>query len=147
MAVAVGDPVILARAPGYQVAQTAVTSDSSAITTTETVVISVTASLISGVQYWVDVDIGVQSSVATDVAFVRLREDSLTGTERQFAQAYIDETSSTVAVRERLRYQYTAGSTGSKTFVATVVRLAGTGDLRLEASGNRPSYLTVTVAA
>lgn len=123
-------------------ATTVATTDSSTFTTTETVADSVTASLVSGRIYRVRWSGGGVSTVAGDILLVRLREDSVTGTvlcERNF---YIASTSSG-GFGSEIEAEYTAVSTGSKTFVIAGVRNGGTGTLHIDGASTRPRYLYV----
>jgi Tfp pilus assembly major pilin PilA len=123
------------------VAKNSVTSNSSNVTTTETTVQSVTASLISGEVYKITWLMRVDTSVNGDDAGVRIREDNSTGTEIQGTTR--DVTSASLAEDVILIAFYTAAATASKTFVGTIVRTAGTGNLILQASSVRPTHLTV----
>lgn len=144
---AVGDPVILARMPGYVVATATETSDSSTFTTTETVIGTITASLISGVTYIVAATVPIASSVANDRVAVRMREDNVSGTQLAFEGLLVPGTDpEDIPAAAGMRAMYTAVSTGSKTFVVTGDRYAGTGNIRREALSTRPLLLTITVA-
>jgi hypothetical protein len=46
--------------------------------------------------------------------------------------------------RGLLASDFTAVSTSNKTFVVTAVRIAGTGNIRLEAATSRKSFIQVT---
>jgi hypothetical protein len=138
-----GDPIILAKMPGFRVATTTSTSDSSTFTTTETEVLSVTASLIDGVTYKVRGNLKLASSVANDTVTGRIREDSGSGTELQQDVGEIVNTTTGVTIN--MQAEYTASATGNKTFVVTGVRSTGTGNIRREAATNRPAVLYVEV--
>lgn len=126
-----------------RIATTTETTDSGTITSTETTVISVTGALVSGRTYRVRTVVGVMSSVAADNITVRLREDSSSGTLLNYDEVDIDRTSATGNFKAVLEAEYTAGSSGNKTFVATVQQATGTGNCRMEAGTDHPSYLYI----
>lgn len=141
MANVAGQTIIAGRVSGEEVGSASVVSDSSNFTTTETTVITLTVSLISGCTYMLDAIFNLASSVGSDTADGRIREDSSTGTEMQFQRCIIDST--TLGQVYRLMAYYTASVSGSKTFVVTGVRSTGTGNVRLEAASTRPALLRV----
>lgn len=143
--VAAGTILRAGRLPGEEIAVATETSDSSTFTTTETSIGSVTASLISGVTYWVYAQVPISSSGTGDDVDVRIRQDNVSGTE--MALTTIDIVSATTPTVAVLRARYTAGSTGSKTFVVTGDRVGGSNNIRREASSTRPQIMAVTVAA
>lgn len=143
--VAAGTILRAGRLPGEEIAVATETSDSSTFTTTETAIGSVTASLISGVTYTIAAQVPLSSTVAGDDVDVRIREDNVSGTE--MALTTVDIVSTTTPTVAVLNARYTAGSTGSKTFVATGDRVGGSGNIRREAASTRPQIIRVTVAA
>src|SRR5690606_9229097 len=129
--------------PGELIASSQVTADSATFTTTETTVLSVTAPLVSGRTYRVAFYGKFATTVAGDIGVARMREDSSTGPERQSDFLDFNKASTTIGYSCYMEFEYTASSTGNKTFVVTGVRNVGSGTLRLEAASNRPSYLRV----
>lgn len=142
---AAGDPVILARMPGYRVATTVITSDSATFTTTETEVASVTASLISGVTYKVVFDGTFEVSSADSTLRAALRQDNVSGTQMDLVDLRLLQGVSATVQYVRIYAEYTASSTGPKTFVATGDLISGAGTANLNASSTIPSYLYVEV--
>lgn len=116
-------------------------SNSANITTTETTIASVTASLVAGRVYKVCLIGGVDASVAGDTCDARLRQDSSAGTEMQLRRVDLKDITGRWPVE--LEAEYTAVATGNKTFVATYVRASGTGNVIRVASGTIPTYLYV----
>lgn len=123
-----------------RVAMNTVTTDSADFTA-ETVVQSVSATLVAGEVYRVAVMSHAASTTATDGYIGRIREDNLAGTELQAQFVIVNNT--TIGANITAEVYYTAVASGSKTFVLTGVRSGGAGNCRLEAAGNRPSYLYI----
>jgi hypothetical protein len=142
VAAVAGQVATAGRVPGERIATTTVTSDSSTFTTTETEVASVTAALVSGRTYRVRYAARFASTVAADWLMASVREDSTTGT-RLTEDNVISEQSATAGWPVAGEAEYTAASTGDKTFVLTGIRATGTGTCRLEAATTRPTYLYV----
>ena len=145
--VAVGDPIFLAKMPGYEVGAVTYTSDSSTFTSTETEIASLTVSLIDGVTYDVRCDAHISSSVAGDTVTCRIREDTSAGTEVQVVSGNTVSTSGNRPVVIPVWGRYTAAATASKTFSVTAVRQSGTGNIFREVSSVAPMILTVKVAS
>jgi len=127
-----------------RVATNKLTADSTTWGAAEAVATSVTATLVSGRRYEVKFVGKISSDVSGDTDNLRLREDNLTGTQFGFNQIYLVNTSGNgfffVIVGE-----YTAVANGSKTFVMTGNRSAGTGTAhRIRAGGTTPCFFTVT---
>lgn len=139
-----GGDVIYAADVNTRIKTTTRTSDTSTVTTTETVSDTVVASLVSGEKYRVKWVAGYTSDVAGDTLFLRLREDSVSGTVMTLVRADVRVTNGAgsrwVAIAE---VEYTAGATGSKTFVGTYVRASGTGNVKVTAGAGLPTYLYV----
>jgi hypothetical protein len=139
-----GFQLVAGRIPGERLATTIRTSDSSGFTTTETVIDSVTAALVSGRTYRVRWVVAWASTVSADTVFSRLREDNLTGTQLQLLRCAL-----TTAAGAGTRWvgaveaEYTAVSSGNKTFVGTGVRVTGTGTITAHAASTYPIYLYV----
>lgn len=128
----------LAVAPFYQSASA--TSDTSTFTA-ETVTDTLTVSLISGKTYQVVAYQMWNSSVANDVAMGTLREDNVSGNilnQRSVICANTSRWFGTV-----LPSIYVAVATGSKTFVVTGQRVAGTGNIKRGGSANTPSLMII----
>lgn len=121
------------------------TSASSGVTTTETTIDSVTAALVSGRTYRIRWNAAIKSSVAGDTVFVRLREDNTAGTQMNIIRVECPATGgSGTRYLATIEAEYTAGSTGNKTFVGTIVRASGTtGSYTVEADTTYPVLLTV----
>lgn len=133
-------PAVLA--PGQRIATEEIVSNSANITsTTHVQVASIVAGLITGRTYRVTAVMKADSSVAEDTSDVRLREDSTAGTEMDLIR--VDIKDATGRWRGRLEAEYTAVADGDKTFVLTMNRATGTGNVILIASATVPSYLYV----
>lgn len=126
---------------GARIASTVIETDSANITTVETVVASVTASLRAGATYRVRWVTRFGTSVAGDVATPRIREDNVSGAERTVDYLAMPN-AGTAGNLFIVECEYLAAADGNKTFVGTVLR-SGTGNCYREASSNRPTYLTV----
>jgi hypothetical protein len=142
---AAGSIIRVGSIPGELIGYTETTSDQGTITTTETTVMSLEVPLVAGRTYWIDVDFHAASSVGTDTASARIREDSSTGSERQSFFCH-DLSNTTGGNNVTMRARYPATATANKTFVCTLVRSSGSGNVRLEAASNRPAYMVVTYA-
>lgn len=103
---------------------------------------SASALLVSGWNYKVTAFMAVKSSVAADIALMRIREDTAAGTQDQFGQVYIGSTSGNGFVIY-LYAEYTAAATATKTWVVTGQRNGGTGTLQVVAGPTLPAFLTV----
>lgn len=136
-----GETIIAGKVPGERVATAIVTADSSTWTTTEVVVMTVVAPLVSGRTYRVSFDGGIRSPNNAESSNGRIREDSVSGTQLTVRRADI-EYGATV-MPWRLEAEYTAVATGDKTFVVTGVRASGAGAHFLTAGAQFPSYLYV----
>lgn len=138
--VAAGD-IVRATDPFRRLATDKQTTASSAITTTETSVHSVTADLISGATYAITAHIQAISSTINDVIDARIREDSTSGTQLQQRRTPGISTSRTEVMV--LYAEYTASSTASKTFVGTLIRQSGGGNVTRNPSTTSPSYMFI----
>ena len=127
--------------PSQQIAITTRTSNVGTFTV-ETLLDSVTASLVSGKTYRVRYYVRLFSSVADGIARFRIHEDSISGTVLAITQLY-----TAVTVNQSfptyIEVLYTAVATGDKTFVATGIRQTGTGNLTAQAATDAPTYLYV----
>jgi hypothetical protein len=139
-----GESVIAGKMPGERIATQVDTADSSGFGTTETVVSTVTAALVTGRTYRVSFRSAFQSDVSADTINTRLREDNVTGTQLQARRCYSHTSSAGFGFPGDLEAEYVAVSTGNKTFVATGVRSTGTGTaIVAEGSATTPRYLYV----
>lgn len=137
-----GQQLVAGRIPGERIATATVTSNSANIaSTTEVQVASVTAALVSGRTYRVTAAIKADSSVAADTSDVRIREDNSTGTEMQLGRIDIKDAAGRWPIT--LEAEYTAVSTGNKTFSVTMNRATGTGNVILIASSTVPGFAYV----
>lgn len=128
----------LAVAPFYQFASA---TSSTATFTAETVTDTITVNLISGKTYLVTAHQMWNSSVANDVAMASLREDNVGGNilnQRSVLCANTSRWFGTV-----LPALYVAVATGSKTFVVTGQRVAGTGNITRGGASTTPSLVIV----
>lgn len=139
-----GQQLVAGRIPGERIGTTIVTSDSSNFTTTETTVMSVTVPLVDGRTYAIYAYPKFASSVDNDDITANIREDNVSGTGlQQDSYELVNDTQSTRGMSLPMYAEYTASATGNKTFVVSAVRAAGTGNIRLEAAADKPSYLFV----
>lgn len=125
-----------------QIARAVRDSNSSGFSTTETSINTVTATLVDGADYLITWSADVASSAAADVARVRIRENSGTGgTQLNLGHAYVPTPARDYGFY--LEAEYTATSSGSKTFSATAQRVVGTGTLSCNANANEPHFLRI----
>lgn len=136
-----GDQLVAGRIPGERITTATETADSSTFTS-ETQIGSITAPLVSGRTYRVRCNASVGSSVNADTVLVRIREDNTSGTQIHLNTGAIYTTGNIPRVIP-LEAEYTAVSTGNKTFVVTAQRLSGTGNIRREALSNWPQLFYV----
>lgn len=136
-----GDLTVESLPVPYRVATTEETTNSGAIGTTETTVISVTGALITGKRYRIRIAFPVQASVNGDDGVVNIREDSATGT---LLTTYAFDVPIAARVEPViLEVEFPAASTGNKTFVATLDTIVGAGTMTMVASAARPAYMYV----
>lgn len=136
-----GQQLVADRIPGERINTTERNSASSGFTTTETVLDSVTASLVAGRTYKVRAVEPIQSTVADDLVRFRLRQDNVSG-----SQLWLDNFSlpvGSVNFMHGMEAEFTATATADKTFVATAVRQTGTGTLTSGASSAQKALLYV----
>jgi hypothetical protein len=131
-----------AAAPTY-IAEAAELTDSASITTTETVIATVTGALKTGRLYHVWITTHVGSDSAANGASIRIREDALAGTVLNQTDGELTVNVGGVGTPWTFLGRYTAVADGSKTFVGTLQRVAGAGNLRREASANRPTIMWI----
>lgn len=129
------------RRPASQRIDTATRSSNSATAISEMTVDSLTAPLIEGRTYAVQWFGKVNSTVAGDDVVIRIREDSSSG-------SVLLALNKDIAVLNRepftpLYVEYTAGASGDKTFVVTLERDAGSGDVFAPGNSSSRAYLYV----
>jgi hypothetical protein len=116
-------------------------ASTSTFTTTETVTDTITVTLSINKTYLVAHSAMWNSSVAADTVAVRMREDNLTGTALNGFDVNLSATSH--YFNAYIRCYYTATSSGSKTFVITGQRVAGSGNVMRAANTTNPSIFNV----
>jgi hypothetical protein len=134
-----GETIIAGKVPGERIATAKATSSSGAIGTTETVVQTIVAPVVAGRIYKITWDGRVQSTVNADDIAYKIREDSVSGTVLQDVAA--DIAISTRTWRAHFETEYEADTTEDKTFVVTLDRLAGSGDITMFATSTQPCFL------
>lgn len=112
-----GQQLVAGRIPGEEIAVDIETAAGTS-STSEIVDMSVTAPVVSGRTYWVIADFAIDGT-DDDVALVRLREDSISGTELVARRLRLNTVGGTTGTAMPLRVRYTAGTTEDKTFVLT----------------------------
>lgn len=110
---------------GRRIGRNVRTTSSGTVTTTETQVQTVTATLVAGVRYQITWQTRVISTVAVDVSRLQIREDNVAGTVLQKAEPAFFAASRQVDLV--LIAEYVAVSSASKTFSMTLQRALGTG--------------------
>lgn len=142
MPTSAGFQLLAGRIPGELIASSSVTADSANFTTTETVVMTVTAPVVTGRTYSIWGFPSFQSSVADDFVRAAIRQDNASGTRMDLSDIAILTTTGTIWTAS-LFALYTADATEEKTFVVTGDRIGGTGDCRLEADAQWPAIMLV----
>lgn len=127
--------------PGERIATSERTANSATITTTEAVVDTVTAALVTGRTYGVHVMTTGQSSSAGDEANATLREDNASGTRMDIAR--VEFVTAGAGYNVHLYAEYTAGATGNKTFVGTWDAIVTAGTIIAPASATQKKYIYV----
>lgn len=122
-------------------------ADSAPITTTETAVLTVTIPMVSGQTYGISVKATISSTVVTaigtNLASVRVREDSTTGTVIT-SDVFAALSTAPAGYPYSTYAEYTAVSTANKTIVFTIVRnTATTETYQLRAAATRPGMMRV----
>lgn len=134
-----GQQLVAGRIPGERIATTIETADSPLVTA-QTTVISLTAPLVIDRTYKITLNIGVDSQTVNDRMAVRIREDDVTGTQMQTTTVVVVAATGS-NYRACIEAEFTAITTGNKTFVGTLTLSTGTGDIFMSASPIAPSYL------
>jgi hypothetical protein len=136
-----GQQLVAGRIPGERIGKTTVTSDSATFTA-ETVVMTLVIPTVVGRTYEIWAWVTLSSTVDNDDVRAVIREDSISGSLLQESNWELTmDLQSTRGMSEVLVADYTADATENKTFVVTGTQAAGTGVIRLEASGNKPSSI------
>jgi len=132
------------RIPGQRVGVTENTADGSGFTS-ETVLMSITVSLLVSATYSVWSNPAVVSTVDGDKIRVRLREDSISGTTIDSTMVDSNQAGSATTRKYApvLLSDYTPGADESKTFVVTGELTDGSGSVHLEGGTDRKSYIIV----
>lgn len=138
-----GQILVAGRIPGERIATTLLTSDGAGATTTDDHLgASVTAQLVAGRTYRITMDGAMRTSVGGDIADLEIHEDALGGGTLQDRKFGIPATN-TFGFPFHIEAEYTADTTGSKTFVFAYGRRNGSGTVRPAAGSSRPGYLYV----
>jgi hypothetical protein len=139
MGVLAGETIVAGKVPGERIQTAKATSSSGTITTTETVVQTIVAPVVAGRIYRITWDGRVQSTANADDVVAKIREDSVSGTVLQDAD--VDIHIGTRSYRWHFETEYTADATEDKTFVVTLDRDAGTGNITMFATSTQPCFL------
>lgn len=118
-------------------------ADSSSFTTTETVIASVTAALVTGRTYRVRYVGKVGTSVGGDTVNLLMKDTNLAGAEIMSRPNEPLPTNTAGGHYFEMETEWTAVATANKTFVVTAVRASGSGSVRREAAATRPTLLYV----
>lgn len=141
MAVLAGD-VVVAADVAVRLGNVPITADSTTWSTTELLVTSTTIAVTSGWKYkiWFSGRISADGGPNTDGSNMRIREDNLAGTQLLLAQVWMPTTTGN-GFSHFFYTEYTAVSTGAKTFALTAQRSLGTGVAhRIRATANGPAF-------
>jgi hypothetical protein len=114
---------------------------SGAITTTETTVLTVSASLDTGNTYRVKAFLLVEQSVSTDEFLCRIRETNASGTILNTMRVRNNSVSSLFGYN--IEVEFTPGSDGTQVFVVTLIRSTGTGNIIMNGSSTQKNYAYV----
>lgn len=119
------------------------TGDSSTWSGTEGQAMSITINAIAGAKYKIIFEGRVSTDAAADASVMRIREDTSAGNQLSYFPVYLPTTAGN-GWQSHAYAEWTASSTGSKTFVLTGQRTIGTGTAhRVRAAGNGPAYFYV----
>lgn len=136
-----GDPIPWSYI-AQRIAAVNLTATSGTWSTGETTVASVTGFLTTGQRYKIRFLGFASSTVAADLAFMRIREDTLTGNQLQGVTTYIATTTGN-GFQFAAEVEFVAIATANKTFVATGSRASGTGTGQSPFGPSRQGYLTL----
>lgn len=128
-------------------ATASVTADSATWAGTETgALLTATGTVTNGQVYKIffagNVSASTTASPSAELSFMRIREDTSTGNQLDGKNVYL-ATAAGSGYQCYLYAEYTASTTGSKSFVVTGVRSAGANTHQLRAGSNHPAILTV----
>lgn len=139
-----GQEVVAGRIPGESIGTpSSRTSNVGTFTTTETEIDTITVPVVSGRTYRIVLDAQVQSSVADGGVRGRIREDSVpAGTQLALRHAPTNAIANQSFLL-RIEARYVAVSTANKTFKASAIRQAGTGNITAVASADAPTLFYV----
>jgi hypothetical protein len=124
---------------------TATTNGTATSSTTELVVDTVTASVVSGRRYRIKSTFPHQHSVANDRFFLLLREGTTTAGTQLTYNTTFGHTTAQVDVLT-VETDWTASSTGSQSFCICARRTVGTGTLTPVGAATQPRSLIVELA-
>jgi hypothetical protein len=139
-----GRRFVSGRIPGERISKTVASSDGGTFTTSLTSLIEVTGTLVALRTYRVRANVTLSTSVAGDVAALRIHEGSGTGgTSLGRWLLHLPTTSTVTGYPAIVEVDFTALSTGSQTFTVSGQRITGTGNLQLEAASDRLSTFEI----
>jgi hypothetical protein len=121
------------------------TADSATWGATESAasLLSVTFQEVIGQEYKITLSTNVGTDVANDCALIRVRADTVTGTQLLGPQVFMP-TTSVNGFGLHMTGKYTGSVAGIKTLVITGQRNSGTGVAhRIRAAGSRPTFFAV----
>src|SRR5690606_14400244 len=140
-----GDIITVPTVPGSRIATQIETSDSASFTSTRVEVSSVIAALVVGRIYRVRAHTRFKSSNAGDNVLSQIRENDSNGAVLTADERKVSDTQNgtTIGTVFNFEAEYTASSTGEKTFSLTGARTSGSGNCSMEADAVRPTYFYV----
>ena len=141
MAATAGQIAEAGRVPNERIATTVRTSSVGSITTTETEVDSVTAALVDGRTYRIRWAGPVQSTAGGDNIRLFIRQTNTSGAQLQLDNH--QNQASSIKYGFIMEVEFTATSTADHEFIASLIRLSGTGTISSVASATQPAYLYV----
>lgn len=126
-----------------RVATGTATASSSTWTTGDTQLITATGTVVAGQTYKINCIMNIQASPAGDTLICRIREDTITGNQID-GKLLTPASAGGTGYPINLYAEWTASTTGSKTFVASAQRSTGTASTyRLIATSQEVSFLIV----
>lgn len=123
-------------------AETVRTANSVNVTSTETVVDTIAVPVVAGRRYKIVWSGAVQSSNSTGHGQVSIRETSVSGTRLKWVNVATNY-GSNIPFPGHIEVFWTAASTTTQTFVATLARPVGTGNEVAAAASDNPTCLYV----
>ncbi|HEX2550610.1 MAG TPA: hypothetical protein VHK64_03370 [Nocardioidaceae bacterium] len=146
--VSAGDPITAAdinRAATKVIGIGESTSSQTAVgSTSNTLMDSITVTLVAGRAYWVYTYVPYQGNTANDNFYVLMYEDSTSGTQMTYRTVRILQTTRVAATT--LRRRYVAAASGSKTFVTAFRRADGSGTFQPVGATGQVRILSVESA-